>query len=35
VTVLLAWTLGGLALLALATARAKTPAAAPAQMRVG
>ena len=35
VTVLLAWTLGGLALLALATARARTPAAAPAQMRVG
>ena len=31
VTVLLAWTLGGLALLALATARARTPAAAPAQ----
>jgi hypothetical protein len=35
VTVLLAWTLGGLALLALATARARTPAPAPAQVRVG
>jgi hypothetical protein len=35
VTVLLAWTLGGLAVLALATTRARTPAAVPADMPVG
>jgi hypothetical protein len=34
-TVLLVWALGGLALLALATARARRPAAAPAPVRVG